>query len=124
MKNFNDWLGNKLSNGLSSMKIFYLITFLVLLPLTVQRPHTLIEWIQYMSTAVLQASALPLLGYTTKKQGDIQGKIIQETHDTVMKELNFIKKQQIADKELKESQHKIISELKETINEIHKNIVK
>ena len=45
-------------------------------------------------------------------------------HDTVMKELDFIKKQQIADKELKESQHKIISELKETINEIHKNIVK
>jgi len=69
LKKFNDWLGNKLSDGLSSMKIFYLITFLVLLPLTVQRPHTLIEWIQYMSTAVLQASALPLLGYTTKKQG-------------------------------------------------------
>ena len=91
MKNFNDWFGNKLSDGLSSMKIFYLITFLVLLPLTVQRPDTLIGWIQYMSTAVLQASALPLLGYTTKKQGDIQGKIIQETHDTVMKELNFIK---------------------------------
>ena len=123
-KKFNDWLGDKLSNGLSSMTIFYLITFLVLLPLSVQRPDSLIGWIQYMSTAVLQASALPLLGYTTKKQGDIQAKILQETHDTVMNELDFIKTQQTYDKELIESQHKIICELKEVIGEIHKNIVK
>ena len=119
MRNFDDWLGDKLSDGLSSMKIFYLITFLVLVPLLVQRPDTFIGWIQYMSTAVLQACALPLLGYTTKKQGDIQAKILQETHDTVMKELNLIKKQQMANKKLVESQHKIISELKEFISKSH-----
>ena len=119
MKNFDDRLGDKLSDGLSSMKIFYLITFLVLVPLLVQRPDTFIGWIQYMSTAVLQACALPLLGYTTKKQGDIQAKILQETHDTVMKELNLIKKQQMANKKLVESQHKIISELKEFISKSH-----
>lgn len=116
MKNFDDWLGDKLSNGLSSMKTFYLITFLVLVPLIVQRPGTFIGWIQYMSTAVLQAAALPLLGYTTRKQGDIQAKMLKETHDTVMKELNLIRRQQIANKELAESQHKIISELKAVIS--------
>ena len=116
MKNFDDWLGDKLSNGLSSMKTFYLIIFLVLVPLIVQRPGTFIGWIQYMSTAVLQAAALPLLGYTTRKQGDIQAKILKETHDTVMKELNLIRRQQIANKELAESQHKIISELKAIIS--------
>ena len=123
MKNFDDWLGDKLSDGLSSMKIFYLITFLVLVPLIVQRPNNFIGWIQYMSTAVLQASALPLLGYTTKKQGDIQAKILKETHDTVMKELNLIKKQQAANKKLIEAQHEIISELKEVISKTHENTV-
>lgn len=116
MKNFDNWLGDKLSNGLSSMKTFYLITFLVLVPLIVQRPGTFIGWIQYMSTAVLQAATLPLLGYTTRKQGDIQAKMLKETHDTVMKELNLIRRQQIANKELAESQHKIISELKAVIS--------
>ena len=119
MKNFDDWLGDKLSNGLSSMKIFYLITFLVLVPLIVQSPNNFIGWIQYMSTAVLQASALPLLGYTTKKQGDIQAIILKETHDTVMKELNLIKKQQVANKKLVEAQHEIISELKEVISKTY-----
>jgi len=123
LKNFDDQVGDKLSDGLSSMKIFYLITFLVLVPLIVQRPDTFIGWIQYMSTAVLQACALPLLGYTTKKQGEIQAKILQETHDTVMKELNLIKKQQAANKKLVEAQHEIIIELKEIISKPHQNTI-
>jgi hypothetical protein len=123
LKNFDDQVGDKLSDGLSSMKIFYLITFLVLVPLIVERPDTFIGWIQYMSTAVLQACALPLLGYTTKKQGEIQAKILQETHDTVMKELNLIKKQQVANKKLVEAQHEIIIELKEIISKPHQDTV-
>lgn len=123
MKNFDDQVGDKLSDGLSSMKIVYLITFLVLVPLIVQRPDTFIGWIQYMSTAVLQACALSLLGYTTKKQGEIQAKILQETHDTVMKELNLIKKQQVANKKLVEAQHEIIIELKEVISKPHQDTV-
>jgi hypothetical protein len=121
LKNFNDHLGDKLSDGLSSMKIFYFITFLVLVPLIVQRPNNFIGWIQYMSTAVLQACALPLLGYTTKKQGDIQATILKETHDTVMKELSLIKKQQAANTKLVKAQHKIISELREIISNSHEN---
>jgi len=115
MKKFNDWMGDKLSNGLSSMTVFYVISFLVLIPLLVQTPVGFMGWIQYLSTAVLQACALPLLGYTTKKQGDIQAQMAQETHDTVMSELDLIKTQQIDNKKLVSAQHKITKELKELI---------
>jgi len=87
----NDYVGDKLSNGLSSMEMFYIITFLVLAPLLVQRPDTLITWVQYVSTAILQASALPLLGYTTKKSGEKQERLLQETHNMVMQEMGTLK---------------------------------
>lgn len=118
---FNDRLGDKLSNGLSSMVVFYLITFLVLLPLIVERPNTLIGWIQYMSTAVLQACALPLLGYTTNKQGAVQSKLLQETHDIVMNELNIIKKEQGFAKEQRNNHAEEMDGMKLIIKEIHKN---
>ena len=121
MKNFNDWFGDKLSNGLSSMTLFYIISCLVLMPLFVQTPVGFMAWIQYLSTAVLQACALPLLGYTTKKQGDIQAQIAQETHDTVMSELDLIKNQQIDNKKLIKEQHKIAKEIKELIGNKVKN---
>ncbi|MEI6602055.1 MAG: hypothetical protein WCL54_01065 [Clostridia bacterium] len=121
MKKISDWIGNRLSDGLSSMVMFYAVTFLVLLPLLFQRPDSFITWIQYLSTAVLQAAALPLLGYTTKRSGDIQAKILQETHDSVMNELEIIKTQQVDDKKIMESQQKIILELKDIIKEIHTN---
>ena len=122
MKKFNDWLGDRLSDGLSSMIVFYFITFLVLLPLTVERPSSPMGWIQYLSTAVLQASALPLLGYTTKKTGDIQARILQETHDSVMNEFEIIKTQQADDKKIMQSQQQIIQELKGILTEIHKKV--
>ena len=121
MKRFNDWVGDKLSDGLSSMAVFYLISFLVLVPLIVERPNTLITWIQYMSTAVLQACALPLLGYTTNKQGGMQSKLLQETHDAVINELTLIKKEQGFAKEQRKSHSEEMAEIKLIIEEIHKH---
>ena len=91
MKKINNLVGGTLSNVISSMEMFYIVALLVLAPLLIERPNTLITWIQYASTAVLQAIALPLLGYTTKTAGEKQEKLLQETHDTVMNELNDIK---------------------------------
>ena len=90
-KKFNDFIGDKFSFALSTMEMFWLVLILVLLPLLFQHPDTLIAWIQYLSTAVLQAVALPLLGYTTKKSGESQEKIIKETHDALMQELQEAK---------------------------------
>ena len=123
LRKFNDWLGDKLSNGLSSMGVFYLITFLVLVPLIVERPNSLIGWIQYMSTAVLQACALPLLGYTTNKQGAIQSKLLQETHDIVMNELSLVKEEQGYAKEQRNNHSDEMAEMKLIIEEIYKHMV-
>ena len=121
MKEFNDWIGDKLSNGLSSMTVFYIITLLVLAPLIVERPTTVMAWIQYLSTAVLQACALPLLGYTTNKQGNIQSKLLQETHDTVMNELKIVKKEQSVAKKQRKDHSEEMAQIKLLIQEIHKN---
>ena len=121
MKKFNDLIGDKLSNGLSSMNVFYIITLLVLAPLIVERPSTIMAWIQYLSTAVLQACALPLLGYTTNKQGNIQSKLLQETHDTVMNELKIVKKEQSVAKKQRKDHSEEMDEIKLIIQEIHKH---
>ena len=121
LKKFNDWVGDKLSDGLSSMIVFYIISFLVLVPLIIERPNTLIGWIQYMSTAVLQACALPLLGYTTNKQGSIQSKLLKETHDTVINELSIIQEEQSVAKEQRNNHSEEMAQIKLIIEEIHKN---
>ena len=108
-KRITEKLGKKLSDSLSTMEMFYIVTFLVLFPLFFQRPDTLISWIQYISTAMLQAIALPLLGYTTKKSGESQEKVIMETHDLLMKELQEAK-------EHSKEQMEILEEIKQ----IHK----
>lgn len=109
-KKFNDKVGNMLSNGLSTMELFYVVLLLVLIPLLVERPSSLIGWIQYISTTILQAVALPLLGYTTKTTGDVQAKLLQETHDNVMNELNIAKEE-------RQDLQVIMSEIKEILEE-------
>ena len=46
---FNENIGTILSEGLSSMQMFYIVTFCVVCPLLVERPNSLILWIQYLS---------------------------------------------------------------------------
>ena len=110
MKNFytkfNDYVGNKFSFALSTMEMFWIVLIIVLLPLLWQRPDSMIAWVQYVSTAVLQAVALPLLGYTTKKSGESQEKIIMETHDILMSEL-------LEAKELRKQQLEMMVDIKE-----------
>jgi len=119
MKIFNlynrmtDYLGEKLSDGLSTMELFYIVTFCVVFPLIYQRPDNLIQWIQYLSTAVLQAVALPLLGYVSKKSGEKIEKLTQETHDTVMLELSYMKDQQQYDMQERAKMQQIIAEIHE-----------
>jgi len=109
-KKINDFIGDKFSFALSTMEMFWIVLILVLFPLLFQKPDTLIAWIQYLSTAVLQAVALPLLGYTTKKSGETQEKIIKDTHEILMKEI----------KETKHI-HKEIMIMMEEIKEIHEH---
>ena len=120
MKSFNDWLGDKLSLVLSTMAMFYGIAFLVVAPLFFQRPTTLVTWMQYIVAVFFQGVALPVLGYTSRKSGEVQAKMLQETHDTVMKELDFIKKQHDTSKIERDELQKIVREIKDMTTEIHK----
>ena len=120
MKSFNDWLGDKLSFVLSTMAMFYGIAFLVVAPLFFQRPTTLVTWMQYIVAVFFQGVALPVLGYTSRKSGEVQAKMLQETHDTVMKELDFIKKQHETSKIERDELQKIVREIKDMTTEIHK----
>ena len=101
--NFNEKLGVILSDALSSMQMFYIVFFCVVLPLLVEHPSSLIAWIQYLSTAILQAVALPLLGFTTKKSGDEQEKVIKDSHSILINQFN----------ELKDMHDMLLTEIKE-----------
>jgi hypothetical protein len=120
MNRFNEWLGDKLSYLLSTMAMFYGIAFLVVAPLFFQRPTNLVTWMQYIVAVFFQGVALPVLGYTSRKSGEIQAQLLRETHDTVMNELDYIKKQQEAARLERSELEKIIAEIKEMTEEIHK----
>lgn len=90
LERFNDWLGDRLAYWLSTMAMFYGVAFLVVAPLFFQRPDSLVGWMQYSISVFFQGVALPVLGYVARKSGEKQERLLQETHDTVMKELSYI----------------------------------
>ncbi|WP_425801958.1 hypothetical protein ACHOLT_14410 [Desulfitobacterium sp. Sab5] len=91
MKRFNDWIGDKISFWLSTMAMFWIVCAFVLIPLFWQRPEGLIGWVQFLIQSFFQGAALPVLGYVSRKAGENQERILNETHDTVMDELAMIK---------------------------------
>lgn len=63
MKNFNEWLAQKLGNILSSVNFFYICVLLDLVELPpVYAAHSVITWCTYLSQSVIQLIALPILG--------------------------------------------------------------
>lgn len=109
---FNEWLADLLADTLSTMACFWIITSMVVVVLFWQRPNTLVGWITYISTAIFQASALPVLAFVSKKEGATQQALLQETHDTVMGELDRL------GNVLKEI-HDTHNELRELVGQIH-----
>jgi hypothetical protein len=93
IRRFNDWLGDKLAYWLSTMACFYLISIAILATLFFQTPEGVQAWLMFWVTVFFQGAALPVLGYVSRKAGEKQEKILNETHDTVMEELALIKEQ-------------------------------
>lgn len=105
MKKFNNWLGDKLAFGLSTMTAFYVVTIFVLAPLVWQRPEGPIGWVQFLVQSLFQGSALPVLGYVARVAGEKQERVLRETHDTVMAELSLEKEERSDIKRLVEEIH-------------------
>ena len=85
---FNDLVADLLADCLSTMACFWIVTVMVVVVLFWQRPTSLVGWVTYFSTAVFQASALPVLAFVSKKEGAAQQALLQETHDQVMGEMD------------------------------------
>ena len=91
MKKVHKQFAEILADGLATMIVFYAITFLTLSILFFQAPKTPLEWIQYAIQCFFQGVALPVLAFVAKISGERQEKLLQETHDIVMREIKDIK---------------------------------
>lgn len=116
MNNLNDIIGDKLSIALSSMYMFWLIFIVTMIPAFITPPSTITAWVQYLSSSVFQAAALPLINYTTNKGTKVQEKISLETHDAVMQELKIAKQER---RELR----RIIKELNDRIEQKDNTVI-
>ena len=97
MRKLNDYIADRMSMGLSTMTAFYLIFFLVFIPLFYTQPINLVAWASYMCSVVFQGIALPVLGYTSRKasdKSDAVNKKIMELLEEVDKLSTLIENQQ------------------------------
>ena len=67
-----------LSDSLSSMTMFIIISILVILPLFFVQPVGVVGWIQYVVSVFFQGVALPVLGYIAKLSGARTDSIISK----------------------------------------------
>lgn len=93
MKRFNSWLAEKLAAWLSTMVMFYAVTFLVVSILFFQKPGSPLEWIQFVVQCFFQGVALPVLAFVAKHEGKKTERLLRETHDTVLAEFKMIKEE-------------------------------
>lgn len=113
MKRFNNWLGDKLAFGLSTMAAFYIVSAFVILPLLWQTPHDLVGWVQYLIQSFFQGAALPVLGYVSRVGGERQEKLILETHDWSQAQFGMMQEELALAREERDR-------MKQLMKEIHK----
>lgn len=92
MKKFNDWIAEKMSYALATMFMFYIITFLVVIPLLYSQPTSIVAWASYLSSVVFQGIALPVLGYTSRKNGQKTDELIDLIYKLTKEDNDIIKK--------------------------------
>ena len=112
MKRFNDWLAGIMSRALSSMVLFWLLVVLTWGSVLLQRPDGAQGWDLFLVSIFFQAVALPVINYTTAKQGDRTEALVRETHDAVMDELASLRRMNAV-------QAEEIAELKAIHRELH-----
>lgn len=98
LSKFNDYLADRLSYILSIMTTFYVISFLVFIPLFYSQPTSFVAWVSYLCSVVFQGLALPVLGYTARKSGDKADSMMKDMFEMtkkIEKLTEIIEKQQI-----------------------------
>jgi ElaB/YqjD/DUF883 family membrane-anchored ribosome-binding protein len=80
-KNLMESFAMVLSDSLSSMTMFWIISLLVIVPLFFVQPVGLVGWMQYIVSVFFQGVALPVLGYTSKLGGARTDSIIKKIEE-------------------------------------------
>ena len=112
LRKVNDYVGDKLAFGLSTMAAFWIVSASVILPLFFQTPHDLVGWVQYLIQSFFQGAALPVLGYVSRIAGERQEKMLNETHDCVMQELDLVKEELALAREERDEIKQLMAERK------------
>ena len=110
---FNEWLASRLADALATMVMFFGVTFLTLSILFFQTPKTPLEWVQYLIQTFFQGVALPVLAFVAKIEGQRQQRLLQETHDTVMTEIQELKAMMVELGKVEIEERKIEDELEQ-----------
>jgi hypothetical protein len=87
----NTWLADRLSDGLSTMWLFYALVALTWGSVLVRPPQGAQGWDLFLVSIFFQGVALPILNNTTARQSAKTLRLLQETHDTVMAELTSLR---------------------------------
>lgn len=77
----NTSIASKLAMVLSSVWCFWAILILVVVPLLSKTPATLTEWVLYLSSAVFQAVALPILAFVNNIENEKTRALLNEIRD-------------------------------------------
>ena len=91
LKQLNTKIANFLADWLSTMAMFYAITFLVISILFFQMPKTPLEWVQYIVQTFFQGVALPVLGFVSKVESNKTNLIIDDIHSKLLAEIKDLK---------------------------------
>lgn len=121
LSKFNDWLGDKLANGMTSMKCAWTIAVIISIPLFVRSPQNILEWQQWLVCSVFQGIGLSILGYSGKKEGRETRTLLIQIRDSIFEELGTLRSllQQLTKIEEVEEKEKI--ELDEILKQVKEN---
>ena len=109
VQRFNDYIADKLSYLLSIMATFYIVLFLVILPLFYVQPTTLVAWATYICSVIFQGIALPVLGYTARKAGDKSDEVMKQMF-SMTKEINRLENM------IEQQQERVTEEVEEILD--------
>ena len=86
-----DRVCEKLADALGTNFAIVIFSIIAVAPLAVQVPRSILEWQQWLSQTCIQLVALAILQKGTRLEGKRAQALLQETHDTVMGEMQEIK---------------------------------
>ena len=99
LKKIDQVIEDALTWATTTKSAFYALNVLILIAVVVSPPTTIQGWLLVIVSEYYQGVALPGLGAATKRSEDTakresveSRKLLQETHDNVMRELDDMKK--------------------------------